>query len=267
MKTFLLVTLSLLFLTASSPQTQKAPPKPIPPAGVQARLISLVPADLSLVSVVSQPVSASDSQSLREVEDLAAARRATLAGPAGWLHIQTRSVQPHPDRLSPLAAGLDQFDQDQWLELDENGLVQLAVRKITGESGKTVQVSLLEGGIWNNLTLGAQSQAGAAAAFDPNYGFDALAAGLVRQGFALNKGILYKECWYQGEKYSISDGKLLHEAVFNTGFQTLRSIKTWQVTPAGDVSLVDSLEVLLEERAPQPPADVLALLQQALVLP
>jgi hypothetical protein len=30
---------------------------------------------------------------------------------------------------------------------------------------------------------------------------------------------------------------------------------------------VDSLEVLLEERAPQPPADVLALLQQALVLP
>ncbi len=263
MKTFLLVPLCLLILSACSP----ASPQTQPAGGVTPLLTSLTPGDSSQTSQVSQPESASLSQPLAEVRDLAARRRIDLAKQDGWLHIQTRNVQAHPDPLSPFAPGLSQFIQDQWLALDGNGQIQRAVRKITDESGKTLQVSLLEHGIWYNLTLGAQSQSETSASFDPNFGFDELAARMVQQGYALNKSLLYRDCWYQGDKYTITDGHLTHEAVFNTVYREWRWIKTWLVTPKGDVSLVDSLEIMLEERVPQPSADVLAFLEQVSDLP
>lgn len=267
MKAFLLVPFSLLILTACSLASPKDQPQTLPTGEVFTLLTSLTSGNTSQASQVPQLESASLSQPLLEIRDLAAQRRVDLAGQAGWLHIQTRNVQTRPDPLSPFATGLTQFEQDQWLELDGNGQIQMAVRKITDEEGKTLQVSLLKRGSWYNLTLRAQSQAETPASFDPNYGFDELAARMVQQGYVLNKSLLYKECWYQGEKYTISDGHLMHEAVFNTGYRALRWIKTWLVAPNGHVSLVDSLEIMVEERVTKPSADVLALLGQASDLP
>ena len=267
MKTFLLVILSILFVLAFSPESPKAQSQPLPEGGVASLLTSLASTDSLQGAQAQQTVSTRSSQPLLEIQSLAVQRRDKLTRQAGWLHIQTRNVQTDPDPLSPFATGLNQFEQNQWLELNGNGQVHQAIILITDEYGKTLQVSLFEDGSWNNLTVGAQSQVGAAFIFDPNYGFDELAARLVQQGETLNKSLLYKECWYQGEKYSISDGQLTHEAVFNTGYQTLRWIKTWKVTPDGDVSLADSLEVLVEERVPHPPAEVLTFLQQASDLP
>jgi len=267
MKPFLLVPLSLLILTGCGLASPKAKPQTPPAWGGNTLLISLNAGNISQASQVFPLESTSLSQPLVEIRDLAAQRRIDLAKEAGWLHIQTRNVQTYPDPLSPFATGLGQFEQDQWLELDGNGQIQMAVRKITDEEGKTLQVSLLKHGSWYNLTLGAQSQAEPPASFDPDYGFEELAARMVQQGYVLNKSLLYKECWYQGEKYTISDGHLMHEAVFNTGYRALRWIKTWLVASNGHVSLVDSLEIMVEERVPKPSADVLALLGQASDLP
>lgn len=264
MKTFLMVIFSLMFLAACSPEAARVQPALLKPAEAKVLLASLAPGDSSQVSEVAQAQPAGDAQPLGEVRDLAAQRRARLDRSGSWLHIQSRNQRSHPDLLSAIATGLDQYVQDEWLALDENGQPQQGVRKITTENGKLLQVILLKHGAWNNLTLGVQSQAGAGAVFDPNYGFDELAARLVRQGFSLNKSLLYKECWYQGEKYTISEGHLMHEAVFKTDDQALRWVKTWQVAENGDVSLVDSLEIMIEEQVSVPPADVLALLQQPL---
>ncbi len=261
MKTCLLVLLSLLTITACSPAFPKSQTQTLPEGEVMTLLTSLTPRDGSQASLVSQVVPSSVSQSLSEVLDVAARRRNDLARQDGWLHIWTRNVQPQPNPLSPFAPGLSKYEQDQWLSLDKNGFIQLAIRKILDESGNALQTSVLRNGVWIHLTLGAQSQAGTSTRFDPNYGFDELATRLVQQGNALHKGLLYRDCWYQGEKYTITDGPLMHEAVYNTGYRELRSVKTWLVAPNGDVSLVDSLEILLEERVPQPPADILALLE------
>lgn len=270
MKALAFVILSLLVLTTSSLAAPAAQPQQLSASEVNALLgpytlqAASPPAASSQASASSLAAqSTGEPQALLDVRDITAQRRADLLNQPGWLHVQTRNTQVQPDPLSPVSAGLDTFVQDQWLELDASGRVRSAVRRTMREDGKTFQVSLLEGNSWVNLTLGAQSPA---SAFDPDYGFDALAAGLVGQGYALNKSILYKECWYQGDKYTISDGRLLHEAVFNTGYRTLRWIKTWRIAANGDISLVDSLEVMVEERAAQPPADVAAVLRQAPLL-
>lgn len=227
-----------------------------PPAGV---LLALAP-PVRLDAFDASPA-------LDEIRELNAARRADLTGQPGWLHIQTRVTRGQADPFSAVGPGLESFDQEDWLRLDAVERVQQAVQRISVGGGPALEVRVLRDGNWQDLTRRSQSAGAGRAAFDPDYGFYELAGQLSAQGFALNKSLLYKECWYQGEKYTISDGHLQHEAVYNTGYRQLRRLNTWQIDSLGKITLVEGREILLEERVAEPPADVLALTQQMEVNP
>jgi hypothetical protein len=216
------------------------------------------PFGLRIDSLSTRMEPAGNALALDEIRNLTSRRRANLVGRAGWLHIQTRITRGGVDPLAAAAPGLAAFDQEEWLNLDAQGRATQALQRFSVDGGPVREVRRLRDGVWQDLTRRSQSAGEEGAAFDPDYGFYALALQLTTQGYALNKSLLYKECWYQGEKYTISDGRRQHEAVYNTGYGQLRWLKTWQIDSQGQITLVDSREILLEERVSQPPEDVLA---------
>ncbi len=101
------------------------------------------------------------------------------------------------------------------------------IKRVVNDQGQAGEFSLLPGGAWTYVNLATQNSASSALPFDPNYGIYELFAYLLKQGQTLNKATLYKECWYQGEKYTISDGRIIHEALFKPDNHALRWIKIW----------------------------------------
>lgn len=213
----------------------------------------------SSIAEAEIPVAADSVALLQEIQSLVAQRRADLI-PAepGWLHLITYQTNPkantsltgnNPDGL---------IQQEQWLYLDDQGMVRADIRRTLNTKEPAGSFSLWESGKWINLPLSTISAASSSLPFDPNYGIYELLAKLTRQGLGLNKSTLYKECWYQGEKYTVSDGRIVHEVLFRPDYHALRWIKTWQLS-SGSIILVDSLEIALEERLPKPPDEVLTL--------
>lgn len=258
MKTWLFLMVGLLCVTACTPVQASIPnPNDI---GSQPRAIlySIVPTS---TAEIMEPAEGSSAALLQEVSDLSEQRKADLTAAPGWLHLLIRTTRTADNSLSNWWLPPGESEQENWLELDGSGKIITAVNRITKIAGQPDQVILLVDGTWRNLTLGAESPAQEKGPFDPNYGFYELAAQMVQQGHTLNKGILYQECWYVGEKYTIADGRTMQEAVFNPDKRSLRWVKTWHIT-AGVVKLVESTEIAIEERVAQPPADVLALLEK-----
>jgi hypothetical protein len=213
----------------------------------------------SIVTNPEVPVAPGSTTLLQEIQDLVAQRQVDLV-PAvpGWLHLIIRLTSSKTDPLSAWDISSGQIQQEVWLLLDNQGLVRADIRRTLHTLEPAGGFTLGESGEWINLNLAANNTARSTLPFDPNYGIYELLAHLVRQGQPLNKGTLYKDCWYQGEKYTITDGRIVHEVLFRPDYHALRWIKTWQVS-SGVLTLVDSLEIALEERLPQPPAEILAL--------
>ena len=197
---------------------------------------------------------------MQEIQALAAQRRADLVpSMTGWLHLIVRRVPAQAGSPSPADSPAEQIQLEQWLALDEQGRVRANIQRILDNPGPQAgELSWLSGGDWTSLPLAGFSSASSTLPFDPNYGIDQLAVQLAGQGQTLSKSTLYKECWYQGEKYSFSDGQTIHEVLFMPYDHALRWIKTWQISAQGIV-LVESLEVALAERLPQPPDEILNL--------
>ncbi len=197
---------------------------------------------------------------LPELHDLVFQRRAVLIGRPGWLHLVTRNAGGANNLSSLWGKVPEPWEEEEWLELDASGYARKAVKRLLNDELQPLQNSVLVNSSWWNLTLGAERPAEETGPFDPNYGFYDLALRLTRQGHSLSKGTIYKECWYQGEQYSVGDGVYKYEAVFNPDKHSLRWLKTWRVSP-GPLALVESKEILVEERADKPPAEILALLE------
>jgi hypothetical protein len=211
----------------------------------------------SFVATTGVPVDSSSVALVREVQSLAAQLRAELVPSSpGWLHLIIRREHSSTDSPALSNSSTPVLQLEQWLSLDSQGRVQVGVQRPLDYQGS--DATFLSGGNWLVLPLAGFTSSSSTLPFDPAYGIDTLVAQLVNQGQTINKSLLYKECWYQGDKYTLSDGQTIHEIVVKPDSHALRWIKTWQVN-AGVITLVDSLEIALEERLPQPPEDILAL--------
>ena len=200
---------------------------------------------------------------LQEIHDLSAQRRADLLPAAsGWLHRITlhfhSQVSPYPAWDNPTG----KYQQEEWLSLDSQGFVHAHLKRAIHDPGKVDDYSLLLKAEWTNVYPDNQSSTRDAFPLDPNYGVYEQFSNLVEQGQTLNRATIYRDCWYQGEKYTTSDGQIVHAALFRPDHHTLRWIKTWQVS-GGDITLIDSIDIVLEERLSRPPDDVLAVLAQS----
>lgn len=302
MKPFLLFLTGLLWLAACSPLPRSSATKSVNPLQPGATLFSLAPTSLAsteelpaagaqastegqkpaagLVTFAGEPPAdnqvsstggASDANTavapstagsdalLQEVSGLVAQRLADLVPAApGWLHLITRQVLAKGDPQTNGETPQGEIDLEEWLSLDSRGVVRTEISRKLNEQGLPIEDTFMSHGAWADLS----GDTSASQPYDPNYGVYPLLASLVQQGGTLNKGTLYRDCWYQGEKYTISDGKTTHEVLFRPDHHALRWIKTWLVD-SGSVTLVSSLEIALEERLPQPPPDVLALAAKA----
>ena len=209
------------------------------------------------------PVDAASLALLKEIQDLAAQRQADLVPQApGWLHLILRQFHTKAASLTTSTTSTEPLQLEQWLSLDDHGRVQAKFQRLLNDQSQSVDSIFLSGGSWTNLPLAGFSTTSSTLPFDPSHGLAELVGQLVSQGQTINKSLLYKECWYQGDKYTLSDGQTIYEIVVKPDSHALRWIKTWQIN-AGVVTLVDSLEIALEERLSQPPDDILALAGQA----
>lgn len=208
------------------------------------------------------PIDADSIALVKEIQALTAQRQADLVPAApGWLHLIIRQFHSKVEAFSADNTSSGQLQLEQWLSLDDQGRVRADIRRLLDDPAQAGEFNLLSGGSWVNLPLAGFSTASNTLPFDPSYGIYDLVDQLVRQGQTLTRSTLYKECWYQGEKYTLSDGRITHEIVFKPDNHALRWIKTWQVS-SGVITLVDSLEIALEERLSLPPDDILALAGQ-----
>jgi hypothetical protein len=260
LKPLLLLLTGLLLLGASEAFIRpKLPPTPaVFQPGIQVfNNPALENGESSTLAASGVPVDAASAVLVQEVHALVIQRQANLVPSAqGWLHLIIRRYQSTGDASTASRSPDDPLQLEQWLSLDAQGRVVAGVQRLLNAQGD--DAVFLSGGEWVSLPLAGFSAASSTLPFDPSYGLDQLVTQLVSQGQTFNKSLLYKECWYQGDKYTLSDGHTLHEIVVKPDTHALRWIKTWQVNDGG-ITLVDSLEIALEERLSQPPEDVQAL--------
>ena len=208
-------------------------------------------------------IPASSITLVKEIQDLTALRQADLVPNAsGWLHLIDRQFHTKVNPSSTFDDSGGELQLEQWLALDDQGRIRADIRRLLDNQGPAGDFNLLAGGDWINMPLAGFSANSNTLPFDSSYGIFELVTQLIRQGQTLNKSTLYKECWYQGEKYTLTDGQVTHEIVFRPDRHALRWIKTWQVS-SGVITLLSSFEIALEERLSQPPDDILALVSQA----
>ena len=254
-----LIILLLVSLTACVQSTESAPnvstiPEKLPEIFVSTDITTIHP------DMLKQDVEKTKTL-LSEIQTLVEQRQADLLSQPGWLYLRTRIAGAKASHLLSWGLDLEEYEQEDWLYLDDTGRIITAVRRFFGEEQQPLQVSLLKEGTWRNLTLNAVSPENTTVPFDPNYGYYELAARLVQQGRPLHTDIIYFDCWYQGERFTVSDGQNYYEAVFNPHRRSLRWLKTYRISE-GAIVEVDSMEMMIEKRIPEPPADILALLEE-----
>ncbi len=264
MKTITVVLIGLVWLTACSPAPSPIQAKSTPISQPTKGFPSFPTTNLASTNTsAALPAAPTSTTLLQEIRDLSNQRRTDLVpAAAGWLHIVTRQFHSKDSLTSAWDNSSGQYQQEDWLSLDRQGQVLADIRRVVDDNGQSDELGLLTGGVWKSVAMAQQNSDRNTLPFDPNYGVYEQFAALVSQGLTINKSTLYKECWYQGEKYTITNGQVTHEVLFRPDHEALRWIKTWQVS-AGNITLIDSIEVALEERLPNPPDDVLALVAQA----
>jgi len=196
---------------------------------------------------------------LDEIKILAEQRQTNLVSQPGWLHLQIRKEGTEAVPLFDRGIRPDQYEQEEWIYLNEVGSVITGVKRMM-DGGQQLQVQVLGNGRWTDLTLHTMSPV-ESGRYDSNFGFYDLANRLVERGRMLHTDTIYYGCWYQGERFTISDGQNYYEAVFNPHRGSLRWIKRYHIID-GAIVLVESMEMMVEERVDEPPSEILALLTQ-----
>jgi hypothetical protein len=229
-------------------------------------LIEKAPAPTAAAAPLTDSALVEDYQSepdplLDEIYDLTERRKEDLLTQSGWLHLITRRTNGGAGLFSSDLAESGLYDQDEWLYFDEGGQVTRAVVRVMDASWEPVQVSVMLNGFWHDLSTGAETQSGGVADFTLGLDVYNQAKELVNSDQKLAKGTLYHNCWYIGEQYTIKDGELQRYVVIDPDDATLRELKTFDLS-SGSIELVDSVELLKEERVDQPPDEILALFDE-----
>lgn len=258
MKILPFLTFFLLLLAACQPSLA---PKTIPsPSAIPDQDLSI-----PTTSLVDPPgflfSSLTNGSSLAEVALMTERWKETLLAETGWLYLR-RQIERGPNAGIVWDTLPARYLEETWLLLGEKSEVRLAVRQEISEEGQVLQQSLYQNGSWRNLTLGAESKTPSASLLELDYGFTSLAARLHETGAALNRQTLYNNCWYIGEKYMIGEPPYSYAAAFNPDNGMLRQFSTWKVV-SGSVLLVEKIDVVAQEKIPQPPDEVLLLIDLA----
>ena len=207
---------------------------------------------------------------LQPIRRLFDAWQAPLVGEPGWIHVVQKHEAPAGHGLY---GSLEQWMWEDWYLLDEHGAAVISFHRDVFCRGQVLQQSYTRAGRSHNLTLGEEYPA------DAFY-------------FDLN-GDLYRSLFYRlsnGEAISSTVSELDGEAVrvFTQtdpfaepieldGVQVVSSQRRdvvaqadgrlilselTNVTPAGEVRLVWRVTLLSAERIGEPPAEILALMEQ-----
>jgi hypothetical protein len=206
------------------------------------------------------PTSTPADHLLDEIQELTERRKSDLSE-AGWLHIISRRSAGEGNPVEGAEELTPPYDQHEWLYLDESGQVTRAVVQVVDAVWRPLQTRVMVNGFWHDLSSGAVSQVNSIDDFPLGVGVYDQAKDLVGSDQQLNKQTLYQNCWYIGEQYTISDGKLMRYVVIDPDNAQLRAVKIMDIS-SGSFKMVDSLEVLKEERVSQPPDEVLAFFSQ-----
>ncbi len=75
----------------------------------------------------------------------------------GWFHYVFQVDRDSYDLGDPLPNGVvipEDYLSDSWMLLDEEGFITKAINQMLTLDGQVIQTSVLENGVWTNLTLG-----------------------------------------------------------------------------------------------------------------
>jgi hypothetical protein len=180
-----------------------------------------------------------------------------LAEP-GWIHL---IIRPDGSNTTDITRPEAESYEEGWYLLDDQAQVLSAIESLVDERGSIVQTFVFKNGSWWDVSNGETIIRGEPSYFKQGDIFYQQAGRLLEQGETLSSQTIYRNCWYIGEQYTISDGNLLREAVIDPAMGNLRALKTWQRN-AKAIELVSGIDVLKEERVTSPPAEMVQLLEE-----
>lgn len=125
----------------------------------------------------------------QEAQTLAARWSASVINGAGWLHLMSRHDR-NKDVSGTLPNGqpvLLNYIDDAWYQVDGQGKVLAAVTLQKDLQGQTRQVSILQDGVWQNLTLDTKTPSGEPSVPQLDYGFSSNAMRALSQGSVLSR--------------------------------------------------------------------------------
>ncbi len=82
---------------------------------------------------------------------------------------------------------------------------------------------------------------------NPDFDFIAFAQSKLEEGATLQHQMIYLDCWYQGEQYSLLDGNRRIEALFKPETGRLRRLQIYDIVD-GEIKLVWRIELAKEEK-------------------
>ncbi len=182
---------------------------------------------------------------------------------SGWLHLRTwQFTNNEPSTLYNGALMPNPAIWDDWYQFDDQLQVLYEVSLYMDENGNVNQASIQRDGQSYNLTLGFGDTL---YPFNPNFDLDFTerAANLIAEGETLNMSDFSIDGQYSGLMFSIRQGDTEWEAVFNPDTGALLSYTVYQLA-AGGKTIQNVMTMLVQEWVAEPPADILAYLDQEL---
>ena len=213
------------------------------------------PTDLPLTNPIAPD---KESSLLYEIQAHTELYHSMMLSEPGWVHL---IIRPDGyDKTDITHTEAEQYEEG-WYLLDDRARVRSAVERMVDEKGHTTQTFVFTNGRWRDATNGKVIIRGLPRYFENGDTFYGQAGRLLEQGEKLSRQTIYSNCWYIGEQYTISDGIILLEAVFDPAMGNLKALKTWELAE-GAIKLVSGFDVLKEERVPTPPAEIATLLEE-----
>lgn len=221
---------------------------------------------------------ADDQETIRQaIQNLVAQWSGTVRQGSGWLYMVTHHMRDK-DRVSSLPNGQViplNYLSETWYHLNDQGQAVEVIAFMRSEDGEPVQISTFRGNIWRNLTIGEKW---GGEPFTPrlDLGFSADAAQAHGWGSTLSQQTVTL-AGRTALRFTMRDefgSPLLMEgytqpvisaerrAYFDTRSGALLLLERVLVTADGKERVVERVDPITIEYGAEPPAEVLAFLQQ-----
>jgi len=252
--------------------------RPLPQARGTPQIGDTTAAPATASESLARPASADEQQAiLQTVQTLMAQWSDTVLQGSGWLHMVTHHMRDK-DRGSSLPNGQAiplNYISETWYRLDDQGQAVEVIAFMRSEDGEPVQISTFRGNIWRNLTVGEKWD-GEPFMPRPDLGFSADAAQAREWGSTLSQQTVTL-AGRTALRFTMRDefgSPLLMEgyaqpvisaerrAYFDARSGALFLLERVLVIADGKERVVERMDPITIEYSVEPPAEVLAFLQQ-----